>query len=44
MVLSKEKEQEYIEKVKKDGLYLKRLKISQNEIICLEAINQDIRA
>ena len=41
MALPKKKEQEYIEKVKQDGLYLKRIKKNQTEAICLEAVKQN---
>lgn len=41
MALSKKKEQEYIEKVKRDGRYLNRIKKNQTEAICLVAVKQD---
>ena len=40
MALSKKKEQEYIEKVKQDGMYLKRITKNQTEAICLEAVKR----
>ena len=39
MALSKEKEQEYIEKVKKDPMFLTEIE-TQTEAICLEAVKQ----
>ena len=39
MILSKEKEQEYIEKVKKDPIFLKEIE-DQTEVICLEAVRR----
>ena len=41
MALSKKKEQEYLEKVKENGMYLKRLKKSQTPKICLTAVRQN---
>ena len=40
MALSKKKEQEYIEKVKQDGFYLKRILKNQTREICLEAVKR----
>ena len=41
MALSKKKEQEYIEKVKQDGFYLKRILKNQTREICLAAVRRN---
>ena len=40
MVLSKEKEQEYIEKINKNPIFLKEIE-DQTEVICLEAVERN---
>lgn len=41
MALSKKKEQDYLEKVKKDGLHLRRITKNQTLEICLAAVKQN---
>lgn len=40
MILSKEKEQEYIKKVREDAMFLEEIE-NQTEAICLEAVRQN---
>ncbi len=41
MALSVKKEQEYLEKVKQNGMYLKLITKNQTEKICLEAVKNN---
>lgn len=41
MKISQKTEEKYLEKVRANGLYLKRLKKSQTPAICLEAVKQN---